>query len=312
MAVANGLLAYLKAFRQRADYESMRNQILSKYDGSSIRAAKDILWRDCSTDLARLQLEKKVRRSSSTRSQELADLDDIIEAFDALDSDASLPEVVCSAEDLLQMPQLLPLCGTEQVAEDIRALRVDVCSRLEGIDKRLQLPFPAPSVSENGSNTNPRSNLPPRQAPDTYDRRSNVILFGIPEDKDLSVVSDVLQAVAGSHIAAKDTFRLGKQLKRPQQTGKQQSNKVSEKNRSAPSTHSSCTSEPPRPRPILIKLNCPWDRRLILAGKKRLSSINGMERYFLQPDLSIDERKKRRDAYLAWKTPASSPLSDSQ
>ena len=152
--------------------------------------------------------------------QELADLDDIFEAFDALDNDACLPEVVCSVEDLLQMPQLLPLCGAEQVAEDVRTLRVDVCSRLEGIDKHLQLPVPTPSVSENGSNTNSRSNSALRQAADTYDRRSNVILFDIPEDKDLLVVCDVLQAVAGSCITVKDKFRLGKQLKRPQQTGK--------------------------------------------------------------------------------------------
>ena len=42
------------------------------------------------------------------------------------------------------------------------------------------------------------------------------------------------------------------------------------------------------PRPILIKINCPWDRRIILAGKK-LSGVEGMEKYFLQPDLSLDE-----------------------
>ena len=133
--------------------------------------------------------------------------------------------------------------------------------------------------------------------------RSNaeVMLFFLVsrKDKDLSFVCDVLQAAAGSHIAVKDTFRLGKQLKQPQQTRKQQSSNVSEKNGSLPTTHSSCTSEPTRPRPILIKLNCPWDRRIIFAGKKRLSSINGMEKYFLQPDLPVEERKKRRAAYLA-------------
>ena len=78
-------------------------------------------------------------------------------------------------------------------------------------------------MSENGSNTNLRSNSALRQAPDTYNHRSNVIFIGIPEDKDLLVVSDVMQAVTGSRIAVKDTFRPGKQLK----TGKQQSNKVS-------------------------------------------------------------------------------------
>ena len=199
------------------------------------------------------------------------------------------------------MPQLLPLCGVERVSEDVRTLRVDVCSRLEGIEKRLQHSLSTPSTSKNGTNANLHSGSSQRQAPDTLKRGSNVVLLGIQEDKDLSIVGDVLQATAGSHIAVKDTFRLGKQLKQPQQTRRQQSGNVSEKNGSLPTT---CTSEPTRPRPILIKLNCPWDRRIILAEKKRLSSINGMEKYFLQPDLPVEECKKRRAAYLARKTPA--------
>ena len=56
------------------------------------------------------------------RSQKLADLYDIIEAFDALDNNARLPEIVCSADDLLQMTQLLPLCSTEQVCLRMFAL----------------------------------------------------------------------------------------------------------------------------------------------------------------------------------------------
>ena len=65
------------------------------------------------------------------------------------------------------------------------------------------------------------------------------------------------------------------------------------------STHRPPSPLPPRPRPILIKLSCPWDRRIILANKRKLSETEDMGKYFLQPDLSLDERKKRRDAYLA-------------
>ncbi len=36
-----------------------------------------------------------------------------------------------------------------------------------------------------------------KQALDPLERRSNLILYGVPEEKDISVVSDVLQAVAG-------------------------------------------------------------------------------------------------------------------
>ena len=110
------------------------------------------------------------------------------------------------------------------MSEDVRTLRVDVCSRLEGIEKRLQHSLSTPSMSENGSNANLHSGSSQRQAPDTLERGSNVVLFGIPED--LSIVCDVLQTAAGSYIAVKDTFRLGKQLKQPQQTRKQQSSNV--------------------------------------------------------------------------------------
>lgn len=61
------------------------------------------------------------------------------------------------------------------------------------------------------------------------------------------------------------------------------------------STHRPPSSLPPRPRPILIKLSCPWDRRIILANKRKLSETEGMGKYFFQPDLSLDERKKRRE-----------------
>ena len=106
-------------------------------------------------NLRRLKLEMKVRRSSSVRSQELADLDEILEAFDALDSDGCLAEIVCSAEDLLQMPQLLPLCSTEQVAEEMHSLRDDVRSRLDAIDKCLrQSPSGCTSAYKSSFSTN--------------------------------------------------------------------------------------------------------------------------------------------------------------
>ena len=60
---------------------------MGKYNAAALRYAKDILWEGCRDDLARLKLEKIGRRSSSTRSQELADLDDLFEAFEVLDGD---------------------------------------------------------------------------------------------------------------------------------------------------------------------------------------------------------------------------------
>ncbi len=111
----------------------------------------------------------------------------------------------------------------------------------------------------------------------------------------MSVVSEVLETVAGNRVVIKDTFRLEKkQQSRPTGSQLQSASSAS----ASDAIHTTRTSEPARPRPILVKLNCPWHRRIILAGKKKLSSIEGKENYFLQPDLSLDERKKHRAAYL--------------
>ena len=285
---------------------------MGKYIASVIRSAKICLWENCNDDLIRLKLEMKVRRSSSSRPQELADLDDVLEAFDVLDSDNCLPEIICSADDLLQMPQLLPLCSAECVAEEMRSLHNEVSSRLDAIDKRLQQ-FPSDSsvVGKSRASTNVGASTgvgavasavgsSQKFSADPPERRSNVILFGVSEDKDLAVVSDVLKAAAGAPVPIKDMFRLGKKPQQSQFSGLQ-SGGLATADESPSSGGSSPAVRSARPRPILVKLSCPWDRRVILAGKTKLFAIEGMKTYFLQPDLSPEERQKRRAEYLACK-----------
>lgn len=191
------------------------------------------------------------------------------------------------------MPQLLPLHSIKHVAEKLCNFQ-EVKSCLDTICKCVMQPNPAPVTSTASSASNAILTYgmhSQKQAVDPLERRSNLILYGVPEEKDISVVSDVLQAVAGSKIAIKDTFRLGKKPS-PHQSS-HASNSMSDE-----STHRP-PSPLPHPRPILIKLSCPWDQRIILANKRKLSETEGMGKYFLQPDLSLDEQKKCSDAYLA-------------
>ena len=46
----------------------------------------------------------QARRDSDKRSQLTANIDDIIQAFDALDSSDSIPCIYCEATDLLLLP----------------------------------------------------------------------------------------------------------------------------------------------------------------------------------------------------------------
>ena len=64
-ALCSGILAYIKAFQQRAVVDDIPAHVLGKYNVAAIRTAKDVLWNGCRDDLCRLKLEKKVRRTSA-------------------------------------------------------------------------------------------------------------------------------------------------------------------------------------------------------------------------------------------------------
>ena len=55
---------------------------------------------------------------------------------------------------------------------------------------------------------------------------------------------------------------------------------------------------PQRPRPVLIKLDTVWNRRLVLASKRKLKGFR-IERLFLREDLSVEARRKLAKLRLA-------------
>ena len=117
----------------------------------------------------------------------------------------------CSDEDLLQMPRLLPLHGTEQVVEEVSSFREVVCSRLENIDSQLKPSSPS-SLCVRPAGTAQRN------PPDPLEHRCNLILFGVGEEEDLTVVPKVLEAVSGNIVPIKDMFRFGRKTKQVQST----------------------------------------------------------------------------------------------
>ena len=133
------------------------------------------------------------------------------------------------------MPQLLPLCTAERVAEEMRSLHNEVSSCLDAIDKRLpRFPSDSSAVGKSRACTNVGASTgvgavasavgsSQKFSADPLECRSNVILFGVSEDKDLAVVSDVLKAAAGAPVPIKDMFRLGKKPQQSQFSGLQSS-----------------------------------------------------------------------------------------
>ena len=84
-----------------------------------------------------------------------------------------------------------------------------------------------------------------------YDRSTNVILFGLPESSLLetkSAIDDMFVHLIGKTVRMLDAFRLGRRK----------------------DTFNNLTA---RPRPILIKLDSCWDKRLILSACRKLKVI---------------------------------------
>ena len=88
------------------------------------------------------------------------------------------------------------------------------------------------------------------QQSDNFDRRLNIVLFGVPEERDVSVwrrkVDDILHYITDHNIDVVDAFRLGRYN----------------------------PNGPNKPRPILLKLRTVWDKRLILSRCSKLKQYS--------------------------------------
>ena len=100
-------------------------------------------------------------------------------------------------------------------------------------------------------------------------RDCNLILFGLPEGKSIvdtkESVDEMFEFLVGKSVIVKDMFRLGKYGS----------------SRGAEGPH--------RPRPVLIKLTTPWDRKLILLQKSNLRNFK-IPRLFLREDLPPEHK----------------------
>ena len=109
-----------------------------------------------------------------------------------------------------------------------------------------------------------------------FDRQENLVIFGVEESgsiQDMDRVRRILSFLVPDAPPVKDLFRLGRR-----------------KNSNADSSTSEQIS---RPRPLILKLMSPWDRRLVLSNKYRLKEYE-VKGIFIREDLSPEERAKRK------------------
>jgi hypothetical protein len=96
------------------------------------------------------------------------------------------------------------------------------------------------------------------------DRSRNIIVLGLAEDKTHTVwqteVSEVLSFILGQSVQIDDSFRLGQ------------------------FTAGKC-------RPVLVRLQSAWDRRLIISNSACLSNNPRWQNVFVRPDESLQDRR---------------------
>lgn len=125
-----------------------------------------------------------------------------------------------------------------------------------------------PALSSSGKGTSTHYNST------SVDRSANVILFGVPElslSDTKFVIDEVTTHMIGRSVRIKDAFRIGR--KKPN------------------------SDESFRPRPLLIKLDNCWDRRILLSSRR---SLKFFEKYklFIREDLPPQACKTRSNLSL--------------
>ena len=318
--VVDSVLCFVKAFRLRGDKESLKSKMCERFSGAAVCTAKKLLWDSCAEALRSLNLPFQQRRDSDKRKQITADVEDLLLAFDALDSVDSIPPIFCEASELFKLPPISLDPVAEQVEKNSLILKdlTSVMSRLESkfsscfqttsnvstedhsAEQQAESTTYAHKVASFTPTTDAISSSHPFKVakPDrSFDRDSNLVLFGLSESHSLieskEIVDEVLEFLAGKPIVIRDVFRLGK------------------------TTRSHSASPQARPRPVLIKLSVAWDRKLVLLRKRKLKNFR-IERLFVREDLPIELRQHKAlkishtDAQVGGNQSSEIALSDQQ
>ena len=95
----------------------MKKEICERFSSEVVDRAKKALWDFCDHQLENANLVFHARRDSDKRSQCIANLDDILKAFEDLDADNLIPLIFCEASDLLRLPPL----SLDPIGEQVHA-----------------------------------------------------------------------------------------------------------------------------------------------------------------------------------------------
>ena len=322
------VLAFIKANRLRGDSASLKQSVCSSFDSFTLSSAHKHLWDYCSKELEQLGLPYHARRGSDKRHLSDVLIADLLLAFDKLDLNDNLPPIYCEAVDLIMLPCLavdpiserleantnclhsvadkmngLPPKVSDAVTSALSAPLTSCCDSLNSLVNNVasqvqhlvscvdslkgtftsnanSIGAVSPTLGDASHSGSTQSRAIRRSTQPSWssNRSENLILFGLPEASLLATKSDlddVSNHLIGRSVEVLDVFRLGRKPNLPNAAAD-------------PST-----SPNTRPRPLLIKCANAWDRRLLLASRRKLKNFTKYK-LFLREDLSPDECRSKR------------------
>ena len=120
--IVDALLSFVKAYCLKGDKNSLKVKLCEHFSGGSISSAKKLLWDSCALPLRSLHLPYQQRRDSDKHKQLTADIEDLLLAFDALDTNNSIPPIYCEAGELYKLPPISLDPVAEQVEKNSQVL----------------------------------------------------------------------------------------------------------------------------------------------------------------------------------------------
>ena len=129
----NALLVFIKAHRLRGDVESLKKSVIDCFSSDGVETAKKLLWDHCECDLLSAGLLFHSRRDSDKQSSLAANLDDILQVFDSLDSSDLIPHMFCEALNLLTIQSLSPDPVSDRIHYNTISLH-NLVSKVESLE----------------------------------------------------------------------------------------------------------------------------------------------------------------------------------
>lgn len=325
--LCNPVLAYVNAFRLKGDVSSLRQALSEGFSVSEIDDALKCFWDYSHSELESSGFVYRHRRGSEKSPVLELVMDDLLVAFDKLDTNDQIPPIYCESVDLLKLPSLNFDFPTSTVQESNMRIR-DLQSSMQASNGQMKdlhsnvvnitddLATQASSLNQLKESINDQLKVISNTLHDNLTSAIHSVSSEVSSLKEQINKARLSNSSTSSVCNSSSTnTTLNKQSKLVDRSsnviffGIPESDLLETRSivdeicyfvsgkeivvkdlfRLGKKVSRTDNNVQVRPRPILVKFSTVWDKRLILISKKKLKEFR-LQNVFVRPDLSPEER----------------------